>query len=266
MIIFERLGGWGLGNSLFQIAATIAIAKHNNTTYGFPDNCYFKQLRFDDNKIFKNELPWLKITNYENTPWWGLGDIKYVPLPVLEGDYRIDGFFQSEKYFKEHRDYILKVLDIKNEYKDYIKNKYNNILNLQNTCVLHVRRNDYLNAREMRVLDKSYYQQAVNYFGNENTYLIFSDDIEWCKNNFTFIKNKKFIEENNDLLEMFLMSQFKKHIIANSTFSWWGAWMAENNEVIIPNPSTQWFSDLYYKENGHNCIFEDLICKGWKIL
>jgi hypothetical protein len=57
MIVFERLGGWGLGNSLFQIATTMGIAKNNNTSFAFPDICNFKRVRYDINSTFKHQLP-----------------------------------------------------------------------------------------------------------------------------------------------------------------------------------------------------------------
>jgi hypothetical protein len=265
MIIFERLGGWGLGNSLFQIATTISIALDNNMDYYFPNNCNFKRVRFNQNSFFKNELPWIDLTTIKNFGRWGTGDIKYIKPPIFNKTTIIDGFFQSEKYFKHHRDKILKLFDLKDVYKEHIKNKYKHILN-NNSCSLHIRRGDYLNAREMKILDLDYYRKAVKYFNTDTLFVIFSDDINWCKENFGFIEKKIFIEEKNDLLEMYLMSLFTKNIIANSTFSWWGAWLGNNNEVIMPNPDNNWFSDIFYEEKQKYSNYKDLICENWKVI
>jgi hypothetical protein len=151
MIIFDRLGGWGLGNSLFQIATTMAIAIDNNTDFYFPDNCAFVKKKYIN--YLKNQIPIIdtKIYNEIYFNKWGIGDpIKYIKPPLLKNAI-IDGFFQTDKYFIHIRDKILEFIDIKDEYKIYLKNKYENILN-NNSCSIHVRRGDYLTAKEMKVL------------------------------------------------------------------------------------------------------------------
>lgn len=265
MIIFERLGGWGLGNSLFQIATTFAISKDNNTTYGFPNNCNFKRVVYGENSKFKNELPWVDFELFKNSKRWGTGDIRYVEPPNFNEDVVIDGFFQSEKYFKKYHNDIKNLFELKQEYKEYLINKYKSIIN-DDSCVIHVRRGDYFTAKELIVLDIEYYKKAVKSIGENYNYVIFSDDIPWCKSNFDFINKKTFIEEGDNILELFLMTFFKNHIIANSTFSWWGAWLSENSNVYMPNPTNNWFSNLYYEENKHNKNIDDLICEKWKVI
>ena len=267
MIIFERLGGWGLANSLFQIATTVAIAKYNNTTYAFPDNCAFRFSRYTSNVLFKHELPWINFaeTVKQGYDFWGFGDVGFKPLPKTDRLMLIDGFFQTEKYFKDYRKDVLDLFELKDEHKEYIQNKYKHLLE-SNSCVLHVRRGDYATARELIILNIEYYMRAAEVIGRDKHFVIFSDDIEWCKNNFNFLPNKTFIEERNDLLEMYLMSLFHNHIIANSTFSWWGAWMANNSNVIMPDPKTNWFSQVYYDSTRHTSTYEDLTCSNWRIV
>jgi hypothetical protein len=118
----------------------------------------------------------------------------------------------------------------------------------------------------MKVLDLDYYKNAVEKFDEKTLFVVFSDDINWCRENLNFIKNKFFIEEKNDILEIYLMSLFKKNIIANSTFSWWGAWLGKNNEVIMPNPNNNWFSCFFYKQNINQSNYDDLICENWKVI
>ena len=83
--------------------------------------------------------------------------------------------------------------------------------------------------------------------GHDKKYLIFSDDLEWCKENFDFIENKVIIEGNTDYQDLYLMSLCKNNIICNSTFSWWGAWLNKNDKKIVIAPE-KWFSsaDEYY--------------------
>lgn len=265
MIIFERLGGWGLGNSLFQIATTVAIAYDNNTSYAFPNNCAFRHRRFSPNKIFKNELPWIDINDFYNCERWGIGDIMYVPPPKFKGSVIIDGFFQTEKYFKHHREKILNIFSFSEKIKEESA-KYSHLFNSDH-CALHVRRGDYSTAKEMRIIEKSYYEKAAATFSDEMNFVIFSDDIDWCKSELSFLKNRVFIEEKNDGLELYMMSQFKNIITANSTFSWWGAWLGNDNRVIMPNPTKNWFSDEYNNTRASRANdFKDLICENWIVI
>lgn len=271
MIIFERLGGWGLANSLFQIAATVAAARLNNTSYAFPDNCSFRFSRHNPNdrtkRLFKHELPWVNFEDISKVGFerWGFGGVGFKPLPVTDKEMVIDGFFQTEKYFKNDRDEIIELFKLKDEHVEYIYNKYKHLLN-DNSCVIHVRRGDYATARELIILDIEYYKKAVELIGKDKQFIIFSDDINWCKSNFDFLHNKLFVEEQNDLLELHIMSLFSNHIIANSTFSWWGAWMANNSNVIMPDPKNNWFSEQYYDEQKYNNNYEDLIPSNWRFV
>jgi hypothetical protein len=102
-----------------------------------------------------------------------------------------------------------------------------------------------------------YYQNAIKIIGEENHFVIFSDDIKWCEENFNFLKNKTFISGNTDYEDLYLMSMCKHNIIANSTFSWWGGWLNCNidKKVIIPS---KWFGI----SNSH-LNTNDLYCNKW---
>ena len=102
-----------------------------------------------------------------------------------------------------------------------------------------------------------YYRSAVDLIGKEKLFFIFSDDINWCKNNFDFIENKFFIENNKDYEDLILMSLCSHNIIANSSFSWWGAWLNSNPNKIIISPK-KWFGNKY---NFHNT--KDLYNEKW---
>ena len=105
-------------------------------------------------------------------------------------------------------------------------------------------------------MDIEYYQNSVNIVGEDKHYLIFSDDVNWCQDNFNFIKNKTIITNNLDYQDLYLMSLCKNNIIANSSFSWWGAWLNNNKDKKVIAPS-KWFGE---KANLNQ---NDIIPKEW---
>ena len=125
--------------------------------------------------------------------------------------------------------------------QNYILNKYS-ILN-ENTVSLHVRRGDYINKENYHPLQTiDYYKNAYDII-NENSInvLILSDDVNWCKKNIKF-NNISYIENETNIIDLYIMSLCKHNIIANSSFSWWGAWLNENKnkKVICP---INWFGE-----------------------
>jgi hypothetical protein len=187
----------------------------------------------------------------------GEGGFHYTPIPKINGNIKLVGHFQSEKYFIEHRDKILELFEIDNTTKTYLSEKYGDIIN-QDTCSIHIRRGDYLGLPNYHPTQSiEYYKESIQIIGEEKHFLVFSDDIEWCKENFGFLINKTFISDNKDYEDLYLMSMCKNNIIANSTFSWWGAWLNnnENKQVIIPS---KWFG----VSNSH-LNTNDLYCDKW---
>lgn len=150
----------------------------------------------------------------------------------------IDGYFQSFKYFDDYKEVI-----IKKSFNDFkIFDSYLNYYNLikdSNSISIHVRRKQYNN-----LLSMDYYIEALECIENkfsDTNYFLFTDDISWCKENFK-IESLTFVEvdEPNEIQELFLMSICKHNIIANSSFSWWGAYLSNNiNKVIIAPGKTE---------------------------
>jgi hypothetical protein len=255
-IVSTRLMG-GLGNMMFQIAAAYIISLRDN-----------KKIICDERDI---QLPHRPHTTYLNNilrnvkfsndlsdlNHIGEGGFHYTPIPKIDGNVKLIGHFQSEKYFIEHRNEILELFDIDDETKNYLLEKYGEIIN-QDTCSIHIRRGDYLGLPTHHPTQSiDYYKEAIQIIGEEKHFLVFSDDIEWCKENFDFLNNKTFISGNQDYEDLYLMSMCKNNIIANSTFSWWGAWLNnnENKQVIIPS---KWFGI----SNSH-LNTNDLYCDKW---
>jgi hypothetical protein len=255
-IVSTRLMG-GLGNYLFQISAAYSISKRDNkelicdySDHMVPHKPYSEYT----NNIFNK----IKFTNGigPHTPI-GESGFNYSEIPHVDGNVRLNGYFQSEKYFNHIRNEILDLFDLPEDIKIKIYEKYKGLIK-QDTCSIHVRRGDYVSLQNHHPIQSlEYYQKSVNIIGLDKIYVIFSDDIEWCKENLQFIPNKFFIQGNKDYEDLFLMSLCNDNIIANSTFSWWGGWLNknENKKVIAP---LNWFG----KSNSH-LNTSDLYCEKW---
>jgi hypothetical protein len=217
-------------------------------------NFHFICLLQNINNIFRK----VKFSNeLINQKHIGEGGFQYNPIPTIDGNVKLLGHFQSEKYFMDHKNEILELFELDDLTKTYLLEKYGDVLN-QDTCSIHVRRGDYLslpNHHPVQPID--YYENAVKIIGGDKHFLIFSDDIKWCEENFGFIKNKTFISNNLDYQDLYLMSMCKNNIIANSTFSWWGAWLNKNENKKVVSP-TKWFGVMYSSFKT-----DDLYCNNW---
>ena len=247
-MIYCNLKG-GLGNMLFQIAATMEFARKHNVDFSFPN--LKEHLCYAKNETHFN--PKLKCVNHYEYLFRNLNTIKpnnrikkiNFPFHHVEWevpkDCMIEGFFQSEKYFKQSRKQILSLLAKKTD-------KINKV-------AVHIRRGDYLkNPNYHAVLNKEYYYKAFELFPDYK-FLIFSDDIEWCKKSFTG-ELFEFYEGKTDLEEILMMSYCEHNIIANSSFSWWGAWINENKDKKVVAPK-KWFGPLARLET------KDIYCEDW---
>lgn len=241
-MIYCNLKG-GLGNMLFQIAATMEFSRKFEVDFSFPNLNTHKRL-FDGKKIIKEYhgvFDSLKCIQ----PKIGT---KKINFPFHYVDWHIpkeciiEGFFQSEKYFKNSREKILNV------FPQYHK--------LTNKVSVHVRRGDFLKKQQYHnILTLEYYKKAFSIFSNER-FLIFSDDIEWCKKKFIG-KEFSFHETQGDMADIAIMSSCKHNIVANSSFSWWGAWLnrSKGKKVICPS---QWVGPALKNLNTN-----DIYCEEW---
>ncbi|WP_147243677.1 alpha-1,2-fucosyltransferase [Pedobacter miscanthi] len=160
--------------------------------------------------------------------------------------YFLNGYFQNEAYFTPLREKLLQEFAFP-ELSILSKNIKKKILKTKHSISLHVRRGDYLkpeNGLKHGILPISYYQQAIAHFNailKEPNYFIFSDDLDWCEENLSFIESKTFVKTSGEPWEeMNLMSLCKYQIIANSSFSWWAAWLNNSADKIVIAPK-KWF-------------------------
>jgi hypothetical protein len=164
-------------------------------------------------------------------------------LRWVRGNKYLMGWFQNENYFSEYRSILLREFTPKEKIK--ISQRLKKILNENETVSVHIRRNDYKKTKND--LPIKYYRNAREYIENKvhnPYYIVFSDEITWVKANIDFGENVIYIsdEENlHDYEELLVMSKCKHNIIANSTFSWWGAWLNRNDEKIVIGPRI-WFN------------------------
>lgn len=176
----------------------------------------------------------------------------------------IEGFFQSELYFKDIENELRNDFQFKNQ-PDNENQKLIEKINTRNSVSLHIRRGDYVQKKRYQNLYAScsldYYRRGIEYitqYHSNPILLIFSDDIEWVKENLKLPYESIYVTHNTgnkSYEDMRLMSFCKHNIIANSSFSWWGAWLNNNKEKIVIAPE-KWFND-------EKIIQTDVIPEDW---
>ena len=290
MIVSEITSG--LGNQMFQYAAGRSLSVKNKTSL-FLDIEYFKntettefrtarlfeldifntKYKISNDKIIKTFYPaglFYKLFNKVilKSKIYSELDFNFDKSFFMQkGNIFLKGYRQSEKYFKHIAEFI------KEDFK-FIKTKSELTLSVSkdisgcNAVSIHIRRGDYVSSPAAAsfhgVLRHQYYHEAMLIIEKQidnPVYYIFSDDNNWVREYFVKGKqNIKFIDFNNgsdSWQDMFLMSKCKHNIIANSSFSWWGAWLNENADKIVIAPKI-WFADKQM-----NSQTNDLYPKGW---
>lgn len=264
----------GIGNQLFQIANAYEYSKKYNKKLVFLNETYlwnFHKLERKTgwNTLFNNKFDVLEKDIYDKIEFNTYLEIEnnvYNEIPEIKNNVYLKGYFQTSKYFSEdtkifmfnvvrsNEEYVKQANElyekIKNHFNDFDENKYS---------FMHIRRTDYINNGTHNLLDINYYYKAYNLVDGINKYcIIFSDDIEWCKNTYSINKNFYFVDIKNLYIELILMTMLKNAIIANSTFSWWGAFLGNKNKVIAPK---QWFAEGAYIKK-----WEDIYINEWEII
>ncbi|MFZ4396972.1 MAG: alpha-1,2-fucosyltransferase [Kiritimatiellia bacterium] len=287
MVIVSLTGG--LGNQLFQYAAGRAVALRQRTSllmditafeiytlrayrlsnfniqesiahtgwlprlFGRPTNRYLRSLR--------RRLPyfWLQRVK-ERTQFAFDPDIFKNGRHVL-----LEGFWQNERYFREIAPLLRDEFSLRNQTDRENADMAVTIRNV-NAVSIHVRRTDYvMNVRTAQThgaCSAAYYQAAMQMICanvRDPHFFVFSDDAAWAKNNLQFATPVTFVTHNQaerDYEDLRLMTLCRHHIIANSSFSWWGAWLGTNPGRIVIAPK-RWFADETVDTSG-------LVPNGWR--
>lgn len=292
-MIIVRLRG-GLGNQLFQFAAGYSLAhrhgvelksdlytyqKHplrkyelHNFNVSLPEASREEVHQFTGSNFLDRYLN--KKSNYFYSPkvfaqphYHFYDDFFSLPAPLY-----LSGYWQSEKYFMNVADSIRKTftpsrpLDPKNE--ELIKT-----VRSSESVAVHIRRSDYKTGSFFQPMGLDYYRRALDEIEkkvNNPRYFIFSDDIAWTRQQLADLKDATFIDHNkgdDSFKDLLLMSACKNQIIANSTFSWWAAWLNDNKDKVVIAPQT-WFHQTWVtkKEPVYPVRFyntKDLIPSSW---
>ncbi len=280
----------GLGNQMFQVALFLALKSKNKNVKVDAFSANYKRLNpgngngFEIESVFNISLPkaskveinTLKINDSISAKFIkkiGFGNIlkkeTHYTEPCFEFDPNIfnidrdvylDGYWQSPKYFCGIE------TQIKNTFsfpmiEDEMNIKVLNSIISNNSISVHVRRGDYINnSLHGNICNKTYYDKSINYINKHTTdpiFYFFSDDINWCAQNFK-MSNAVFVDWNNNsksYIDLQLMSKCKHNIIANSTFSWWAAYLNDYIHKIVITPN-KWF-------NNPNINCSDIYIDSW---
>ena len=262
MISFDDLGNMGrLGNQMFQYTALRGLAAKHGYEYCLPPR---KVVATSDIKCANSDITMFECFEIPDAPKRITNFQK-----VMESTFALDenlwnncpdnislyGYFQTEKYFKHIEDDIRTAFTFVDDIQKPTEEAFNSNFGNTEVVAIHIRRGDYLQYSHHPVQTIDYYYQALSYMPEDIPVMVFSDDIEWCKEQELFQGDRFIFSENNstgvDLCLQFLCTY---HIIANSSFSWWGAWLAKSKKTIAPST---WFagpnaskdlSDLYLPE------------------
>lgn len=244
--------GFG-GNIMFQVASLYGIAKMNSHDYLINHNPWLDNFDYNFN-CFPLANAHVELTINEDQNWNVILDDFKVELDnkkVIE----LVGYFQSEKYFKHVEDDVRRMFTFKREIYESVYNKYPNVfkdykLGGKQPVSVHVRRGDYLKYPDNHpVLPLAYYREAMEAFsGTDVTFVLFGDDPEFSKQLIDFVEPQQsyvLVTDNSAAFDMCFMSLCRSHIIANSTFSWWGSWLSKDPKLIFAPLKKKWFGPAY---------------------
>lgn len=212
--------------------------------------------RFGYAKSYKFDLFTSKLTNIFGVYSIDNGYTKLLKS-ITKNDY-LTGYFQSEKYFSKYEREIKQELKLKDKLSRENQN-ISNKMKKENSICVHIRRGDFVQIGAI-VCSTNYYLNAIEYIKNKiknPVFYIFSNDINWVKENIKFKDKVVYMDKNNSSYEeLVLMSSCNNFIISNSTFSWWAQYLSNNNDKIVIAPD-KWFLD------GQK---EDIYSNNWIIM
>lgn len=272
-----------LGNQLFEYAFarkmqllsgekiifnTRGIQEDNSDAYHIEEQLHYFKLN-DNCEFSNNKLPWYTneknfiskisrkinarlyksiLANFNAYVWYNPTYVE-ISEPDFNKDIYISGYWQCPQYFDDIRDLLLEEFTPKQPLRPENKELFDIICNTESVCVT-IRRGDYLSVEKFRkyyyLCDEDYFNKGVEIIKKKIpncNLIIFSDDIEWCKENLDF-ECECYYESGNDPIweKVRLMSACKHFIISNSSFSWWAQYLSRNNNKIVIAPS-RWYAD-----------------------
>lgn len=262
MITFNLLGRYGrFGNQMFQYAALYSIAKTRGYEFGiaYQNKSENPYLNMCLDEAFGN-LSAKDSSNHQ--PIHRINESSFTYNPGLFGipdNSDLIGYFQTEKYFKDYRNNLLKEF----KFKDNILERATDIRSITKEPVIsiHLRLGDYKRlVGKHPVMTEQYYKDALDKLPKDLLIIAFSDEPNEAEKVFAKLGRKYFIPESEDqFTDMCTMTLCDYHVIANSSYSWWGAWLSDSKKVVAPS---NWFGedDIMPKN------WSDIYCKDWEII
>jgi len=262
MITFQHLGKYGrLGNQMFQYATLYSLGKTLNYAIGVPYKARSSNDKLDFCLADGFEINASDSSNAFSTSVYVEPHFNYDPniLNIPDGC-DIRGYFQSEKYFKSHKN------DLKNKefkFKTDIENKVKSLFdgNDSELISVHIRLGDYVHIQDCHpICSIEYYKEALSQLPKDCQVILFSDDYPKALEMFkSFGINVMLTGGNDKFVDMCMMTKCDYHVIANSSFSWWGAWLSNSKKIIAPKI---WFG------NSPNVAknWDDIYCDGWELI
>jgi len=276
-ISYNRLGSNGrLGNQMFQYAALRGIAANRGFDWLIPPPDSYGDSNYGLFDCFKMSSVKEENLGYLNTQQNVATGQFHFAKDFFDGcpdNVNLHDYFTTEKYFKNVEDTIRQDFTFKDEILEPCKEVMDA---LDNPIFMHIRRTDYaVNPDAHPMCPIEYYEDALSHFDSDIPILVFSDDIEWCKKQPFFEDDRFMLSEFDErypqtcdtllgkqkalipYYDLCMMTLCSGGIIANSTMSWWGAWLMEDKKHPIIYP-TQWFGSYY-----SHYIMDDLFPEGW---
>ena len=257
MIGHNHLGKNGrFGNQMFQYAATRGIAAKHGYDWCIPPGPKEDE-EFNDeenqHKLFMAfKMSGVKQVNMHPAPYKQEGSFTFDEdlFNNCPDNVNLYGYFQSEKYFDHIADSLREDFTWRDDVRDLCQGLFDSIGG--KAISLHIRRTDHLVKPTYHpVLPLSYYEEALSKFPSDIPVLIFSDEPAWCHEQELFMKDDRFMvsDSGDNITDMCLMSMCQYQIMANSTYSWWGAWLSNSLNVVGPKlwfgPDGQDPRDIY---------------------
>jgi len=265
-VAFNYLGKLGqLGNQMFQYASTLGISRKIGSTFTIPnhnevlEDSLGNNLRIELFDCFDIQPDSIGSLDTKNVFAEKLFSFNEAAFNLGESsDFTLYGFFQTEKYFKHCESEVRKQFTFKKQIIDECNEIIEDVYD--DPIALHIRRGDFLiNSGNHHNLSIEYYENAISKFDKNRQVIVFSDDSDWCMNQKIFDDDRFIVSTSNGPYhDLYMMTQCSDFIIANSTFSWWGAWLANTGRVICPS---KWFG-----LNNSHLNTKDLYPSSWEIL
>lgn len=240
MIINSCIGRMGrLGNQMWQTAFLLGIARKHNYEWGIPacGHDLFNTFEMPFTKKCDVSFPDIfhEATHIFEPQW----------LQACADNIEFQGYWQNYKYWWDFQKEIATEFAFLPEVLQPAQSYFQSLPNQVSS--LHVRRGDYVSG-SWHIKTMEYYTQALELIPKDHTVLVVSDDITWCKNQ-SFFASDRFIfyTSNNAAIDMAVLSLCANHIIANSSFSWWAAWLSKSPDkiVIVPKPWISLYPNYY---------------------